>query len=481
MVTVPERIQNFVGHALLGSKTEGGVDKFSPMTGKKMFSSVDSTPGDLEIAIQKAKFALKDWSRTPAVKRGDILFKAANLMEAKTDILSEIIHLETGKSRKDAKGEVGAAVSQCRFMAGEGQRLFGRTATSAVAGRLPMIVREPIGVVGLIAASNTPIANVAWKAFPAIICGNTALFKPSEDTPWIANAVGEILAEAGLPAGVFNVVHGSGRSVGAAIVAHKDIAMISFTGSSATGMAIAQAVGQRMGRVSLELGGKNPFLVFNDADLDNAVKWGLLSAFSNAGQRCAAASRFLVQDGCYTEFKRKFIEGARALKVGSSDGDDFGPVINKRQFNGILDACRSVSSKGNSSLLGDNFTITGTDGFYLKPSVFESVSSQDAFFQNELFGPAVCLNSFSTLEQAVELANSTRYGLTAAVHTTNYKTAMEVCRDLETGLVQINAGTYGSEPHMPFGGVKLSGNGTREPGPEAIDVYSNMKTIIHNF
>ena len=481
MVTIPERIQNFVGHTLLGSETEGGVEKFSPMTGKKMFSSVDSTPGDLEIAIQKAKFAFKEWSRTPAVKRGDVLFKTANLMETKTDDLVEIIHLETGKSRKDARGEVGAAISQCRFMAGEGQRLFGRTSTSTVAGRLPMIIREPIGVVGLIAASNTPIANVAWKAFPAIVCGNTALFKPSEDTPWIANAVGELLAEAGLPAGVFNVVHGAGRSVGTGIVGHKDIAMVSFTGSSATGMAIAQAVGQRMGRVSLELGGKNPFIVFNDADIDNAVKWGLLSAFSNAGQRCAAASRFLVQDGCYSEFKRKFVEGARALKIGSADSDDFGPVINRRQFNGILDACTSTAARGVSNLLGAEFKVAGTEGFYLKPSIFESVATEDPFFQNELFGPAVCLNSFSRLDEVVELANSTQYGLTAAVHTTNYKTAMEICRDIESGLVQINAGTYGSEPHMPFGGVKMSGNGTREPGPEAIDVYSNMKTIIHNF
>ncbi len=483
MVNVPETCLNFINGREVPATKSQTIEKMNPHSGELLCRIARSSESDVIAAVDAAKAAQKAWGALPVVKRGEILFAVADLMSQRREELASIVAVETGKSKKDALGEVGGAIALCRFMAGEGQRMFGRTTTSGVVGRLPMIIREPIGVVGLIAAANTPIANVAWKAFPALICGNSAVMKPSEDAPIIATVMARLMTEAGVPAGVFNIVHGLGLETGAPLVGHPDVALISFTGSTGVGRAIAETVGRRMGRVSLELGGKNPLVVFDDSDLPNAVSWAVLSSFSNAGQRCASSSRLLIQEGVYEKFKQMLVEKTTALKVGPSDHDDFGPVINARQLEQMLAAIEQAKADGVKVLTGGE-RLKGpqhSKGYYLAPTILEGATPSSTIAQKELFGPITCLFRFKDLKEAIALSNNSSYGLTAAVHTQSYKTALAFSIGVQSGLVQINAGTYGSEPHMPFGGVKQSGNGSREPGPEALDVYSNLKVISHNF
>jgi len=383
---------------------------------------------------------------------------------------------------KDATGEVGGAIALGLFYASEGQRLYGRTTTSGTAYKYAMTVRCPLGVAGLIIAANTPIANVAWKIFPALICGNTAVLKAAEDTPATAWIVGQIAKEVGLPAGVLNIVQGYGEEAGAPLVAHPDVAVVSFTGSTEVGRIIQRVAGERFARVSLELGGKNPLVVCDDADLDNAVKWTLLSAFSNAGQRCAAASRILVFDSVYEDFRDRLVVRTQQLKVGPSDADDFGPVINESQLNNMVAAVKQAVQAGATLLTGGD-RLQDPDhaaGFYMAPTLLENVDPQAEFSKCELFGPIASLYRVKDFEEALALANDSPYGLTACIHTRNLHRAVRFCDKVQAGVAVVNAGTYGSEPHMPFGGFKQSGNGTREPGTEALDVYSELKDLYIN-
>jgi aldehyde dehydrogenase (NAD+) len=364
-------------------------------------------------------------------------------------------------------------------MAGEGQRLYGRTTTSGVANKWAMTVRHPVGVAGLIVAANTPIANVAWKVFPALICGNGVVLKAAEDTPVTAWLFAAIAAAAGLPGGVLNVIQGLGVEAGAPLVDHPDVGIISFTGSTAVGKRIGEATARRMARVSLELGGKNPFVVCDDANLRNASRWAVQSAFSNAGQRCAAGSRFLVFEKVYDEFKKLFLADTAALKVGSDDGDDFGPVINERQLTNMLGALERARSQGAVVLTGGHRLEGGAHagGFFLAPTIVEGAARDAELSITELFGPIASLYPVRDFEHAIEVANDSPYGLTACIHTRNVDRAMEFARRVDSGVAVVNAGTFGSEPHMPFGGARQSGNGSREPGTEALDVYSNLKDV----
>ena len=344
-------------------------------------------------------------------------------------------------------------------------------------GKMSQTVRLPHGVVGLIVPANTPIANIAWKIFPALICGNTVVLKSSEDSPSVANMMAKIAKKANLPDGVFNVIHGDGNS-GAALVENTDISLISFTGSTGVGKAIAQSAGKRLARVSLELGGKNTFLVCDDAEMDQAVHWASLSAFSNAGQRCAATSRILVFESVYEEFILKFIEKAKTLKLGVSDGCDLGPVINKKQYENIIKAIKQAEKDGGNILIGGKCDDKSLEnGYYIKPTVILGLSNDNNLNHNEIFGPVATIQTVKTLEEALQKANDSDYGLTAAIHTKDIDRALWYSKRIRTGLVNINIGTYGSEPHMPFGGYGFSGNGTREPGVEALDVYSELKNI----
>jgi aldehyde dehydrogenase (NAD+) len=458
------------------------IDKYNPASGVRLWGVARSRAEDVATAVAAARRTQPDWASVPPVQRGLILHRVVEGLTAARDEVARIVSLETGKSPREALGETDGAIQCGLFFAGEGQRLYGRTCTSGVPDKYALTVRQPVGVAGLIVAANTPIANVAWKVFPALICGNAAVLKSAEDTPATAWVFAEIAREAGLPAGVLNVVQGLGQEAGAALVAHPEVDLISFTGSTAVGRVIAETAGRRLAKVSLELGGKNPLVVADDADLDRAVRWAILSAFSNAGQRCAAASRIVLFDAIYEDFRDKMIAATAALKVGPTDDDDFGPVINPRQLENMTRTIDRAVAEGAVVLAGGH-RLTGPEhgeGYYLAPTIIEGADPRAEISLTELFGPIVCIYRVRDFEAALALADDSPYGLTACIHTANFHRAVEFCRRVQTGVAVVNAGTYGSEPHMPFGGLKQSGNGTREPGTEALDVYSETKDIYLN-
>lgn len=481
-LSIPATLENWIGgqfQPALGGLTQ---PKLSPVDGRQICALPRSQAADIAASVEAAAAAQPTWAGTPAVTRGMALLRLVRLMEDRTEEIARVVSLETGKSLKDARGEVGGAIALGLFYASEGQRLYGRTTTSGVAGRVAMTVRRPIGVCGLIIAANTPIANVAWKVFPALICGNTAVLKAAEDTPATAWYFAHLAAQAGLPPGVLNIVHGLGMEAGAALVAHPGVGVVSFTGSTAVGREIQRVAGNRFARVSLELGGKNPLVVCDDADLDLAVKWTVLSAFSNAGQRCAAAGRILVFDAVYEEFRARLLAATHTLKVGPADTDDFGPVINERQLRRILTQLDDARKAGATVLTGSQ-RLAGpahAAGCYLAPTILEDVGANAPISCTELFGPVTILYRVPDFSSAVRLANDSPYGLTASIHTRDVNRAMIFAEKVQAGSVTVNGGTYGSEAHMPFGGFKQSGNGTREPGTEALDVYSELQNVYLN-
>jgi aldehyde dehydrogenase (NAD+) len=479
---LPELIPNFLDGRETMAAGGGTFTKVSPVTGKKLWDVAASGKEDVHLAVSSASEALASWSSTPAVQRGLILGKVAAALDSRRDEFARMVSAETGKSCKDALGEVGGAVQLGHFFASEGQRLYGRTTTSGQANRYAMTVRRPRGVAGLIIAANTPIANVAWKVFPALVCGNTAVLKASEDSPAVAWLFAKTALEAGLPPGVLSVVQGTGPGAGEPLVLDERIRVISFTGSTVVGQRILQLASPRLARVSLELGGKNAFVVCDDANLDNAVKWALLSAFSNAGQRCAAASRIIVFGEVYEHFKACMLEKIEAMTLGPNDANDFGPVIKASQLEKMLAAVAGAVSRGARVLCGGHRLEDAqhSAGFYMTPTLLEGVACGDPLEKEELFGPVASLQSVRDFAHALEETNRSPYGLTAAIHTRNIDRAIAFAEKADVGVVTVNGGTYGSEPHMPFGGTKLSGNGTREPGTEALDVYSELKDIYMN-
>lgn len=479
---LPEQVLNWVGGQEVAAADGGRFTKLRPSDGAPLCEVARSRAADVAAAVAAARAAQPGWAATPAVQRGLLLHALVVRMEQQREQIARIVAAETGKSYKEALGEVGAAVQCGLFYASEGQRLYGRTTTSGTPNKYAMTVRMPIGVAGLIIAANTPIANVAWKIFPAMICGNTAVLKAAEDTPATAWIVGKLAQEAGIPAGVLNIIQGFGEEAGAPLVAHPDVGVLSFTGSTAVGRQIQRVVGERFCRVSLELGGKNALVVCDDADLENAAKWVLLAAFSNAGQRCAAASRVIVFDAVYERFRAMLLERTAKLRVGPGDEDDFGPVINERQLRRMLEAVANARAAGATVLAGGD-RLTGpahANGFYMAPTLIEGVDPEDEISQCELFGPITILYRVPDFAAALALANSSPYGLTASIHTRSLHRAVRFCDQVQAGVAVVNAGTHGSEPHMPFGGVRQSGNGTREPGTEALDVYSELKDVYVN-
>ena len=479
MVAMPAVVPNWIGGAERAADCGESFPKLNPHDGREICRVTRSREADVRCAVGAAAETFLRWSRVTPVKRGEILYAVADALARRRREVAEVVALETGKSPASALGETEGAVALGRFMAGEGQRMYGRTTTSGTPDRYASIVRQPIGVAGLIIAANTPIANAAWKVFPALVCGNAAVLKAAEDTPLTAWLFAAIAHEAGLPPGALNVVQGLGAEAGEPLVAHPDVAVLSFTGSTAVGRRIAQTAGARLARVSLELGGKNPFVVADDADLDAALKWAILSAFSNAGQRCAAGSRIIVFDAVYDRFRDALVERARSLHLGPTDADDYGPVINQRQLDNML-ACLDGARREGARVLTGGERLTDPahrDGFYLAPTLLEA-PAEAAISSTELFGPVATLYRVPDFEAALALANRSPYGLTACIHTASVHRATEFAQRVQAGVVVVNGGTYGSEPHMPFGGVKASGNGSREPGTEALDVYSTLKNIL---
>jgi aldehyde dehydrogenase (NAD+) len=479
---IPDSISNWIDGRELPADSQDYFGKLSPHSGREIFKVARSGADDIQAAVSAAINAQPAWAAQTPVQRGDQLFEIVRIMRKYQKEIAATVALETGMAYSAALGETGGAIAQGEFAAGEGRRFYGRTSTSAVANKYAMTVRQPLGVAGLIIAANTPIANVAWKVFPALICGNSAVLKAAEDTPATAWLFGKIAREAGLAPGVLNIVQGYGAEAGAPLVAHPKVDVISFTGSAAVGRQVASVAGQRLAKVSLELGGKNPLVVCDDADLESAVKWVLLSAFSNAGQRCASGSRIIIFDGVYDQFRDMLVEATGKLKVGPGDDDDFGPVINEKQLKNMLAAIQAAQQKGAVVLTGGSRLTdeAHANGFYLAPTIIENAAPDDEFSTSELFGPITSLYRVKDFAEALKLSNDSPYGLTACIHTRSIHRASEYTQKVQAGVAVVNAGTFGSEPHMPFGGLKQSGNGSREPGTEALDVYSDLKNIIFN-
>jgi aldehyde dehydrogenase (NAD+) len=479
---VPAVIPNHIGGQDARAADGRTFAKIDPSTGREVCQVARSSAADVRVAVGMAKEAQPAWAATTVVRRGDILRQIAILMREHRDAIASLVALETGKSKKDALGETDAAIEMGFFVAGEGRRFYGQTTTSATPNRSAMVMRQPLGVAGLIIAANTPIANVAWKAFPALLCGNAAILKAAEDTPLSAWAFGVLAHEAGVPDGVYSTVHGFGEEAGAPLVEHPDVAVVSFTGSCEVGRWIAETAGRRLAKTCLELGGKNPLIVCDDADLENAVRWTLGSAFSNAGQRCAAGSRIIVFDGVYDRFRTMLVEATRRQRVGTGDTDDYGPVINEEQMRNMLASVERARAAGATVLTGGHrLSGPGYDGgFYVAPTLIEHAGASDEISRTELFGPITCLYRVRDFAEAIAVANDTPFGLTASIHTRDINRAMTFIGRIQSGVAVVNGGTYGSEPHMPFGGLKQSGNGWREAGTQALDVYSDLKTVYIN-
>lgn len=478
-MVIPDLVTNWIDGVECRALSGETFDKLNPHDGSLLTRAARSRREDIAAAVAAAKRAQITWSETPAVQRGMILLNIVRALQDHQDEIARVVALETGKSHKDAYGETGGAIQCGLFYASEGQRLYGRTTTSGALNKTAMTIRQPIGVAGLIIAANTPIANVAWKVFPALVCGNTAVLKAAEDTPATAWLFGKLAQAAGLPKGVLNIVQGYGEEAGQPLVEHTDVGVISFTGSTEVGRLINRIAGERLARISLELGGKNPLVVCDDADLDNAAKWVLLSAFSNAGQRCASGSRIIVFDSIYEQFRDLLVQKVAKVRVGNTDDDDFGAVINAGQLDNMLASIERARAAG-VTLLAGGARLTDEahrNGYYMHPTLIENAPPESEISCSELFGPIAILYHARDFEDALRLANESPYGLTASIHTRSVHRALRFCERVQSGVAVVNAGTYGSEPHMPFGGRKASGNGSREPGTEALDIYSELKDI----
>lgn len=482
-MTYPEFVLHWIDGRESPSKSNQTIAKYDPHTGAILAQVSRGSKEDVDPAISSAVAAQATWAATNIIERANILRKATQIMEGRAHEISEIVAREAGKSLKDARGETGAAIELGYFMAGEGRRYYGFTTTSAVPNRNAMVVREPVGVCALIIAANTPLPNVAWKAFPALLCGNTAIMKPAEDTPLSALWFARILKEAGLPDGVFSVIQGTGLEAGVPLVEDRRVDLVSFTGSVAVGRFVQKVAGERLARVCLELGGKNPMVICDDANLEDAANWAVASAFSNAGQRCAAGSRLIIFDSVYEEFRKILLQKTNSLKIGTTDDCALGPVINERQLGNMLRNIQLAVDRDGATVLTGGKRIQDPDhmGFYIAPTILENIRPEAEISNTELFGPITTLYRVRDLQEAIEMANNNPFGLTAAIHTASIHRAQVFASRCRSGVVSINGPTHGSEPHMPFGGLRDSGNGWREPGTQALDVYSEWKAIYTRF
>ncbi|MBF0363044.1 MAG: aldehyde dehydrogenase [Oligoflexia bacterium] len=471
------KVYNWINGQECPSQSNSYFEKISPSTGSKIFDVVKSSFVDVNSAAEAAKNAFCNWANKTPVQRGNYLFSITEILQKKRQDLANIVSLETGKSIKDALSEVQAAIDQGRFMASEGFRMNQRVIPSAIDNKTVLVVREPIGVAALLVSFNTPIANITWKVFPALICGNTVILKSSEHTPATTNFFAKITEEAKLPQGVLNVVHGDGVT-GELLIKNHFVELISFTGSTNVGRKIQTTAATRNVRTFLELGGKNPMVICDDADIELSLKWALLSSFSNAGQRCASSSRIIIFDSIYDKFKNEFISKVNKLKVGSEDEDDLGPVVSLKQLRFLEEVVLAATKEGGNLLTGGK--RVGDKGNYFAPTVIENILSSSKLSKMELFGPITFLYRASSFQNALDIANDSPYGLTSSIHTKNIHRALEFSKKMKCGVVTINGGTHGSEAHMPFGGIKDSGNGQKEPGMEALEVYSITKNICIN-
>jgi acyl-CoA reductase-like NAD-dependent aldehyde dehydrogenase len=477
-----EEYKLFINGEWVDSETGETFEDINPATIELIAKLQKASIHDVEHAVESAEKAFDSWSGTPAPLRGKILFRAARVLEERKEELARLMTQEMGKILKEARGDVQEAIDMTYYAAGEGRRLLGETTPSELSDKFCMTVRRPIGVLGLITPWNFPLAIPAWKIMPALICGNTIVFKPASDTPLLSIELVKILTEAGLPGGVLNMVLGEGSTVGSAIVRNKRIKAVSFTGSVETGKWVLSEAGKDMKRVSLELGGKNPIIVMDDADMELAIDGVLWGAFGTTGQRCTAASRVIVHEKILSLFQKKLIERTKYLKLGNGleESTDIGPVINNSQLKKVSKYVEIGKKEGAKLVLGGNSTQP-LPGYFFEPTIFTDVSSDMRIAQEEIFGPVLSIISTGSLDEAIDIANSVVYGLSSSIYTENFKNAFKAIEKLDTGITYINAPTIGAEIHLPFGGVKSTGNGSREAGTTAIEEFTEIKTVYFDY
>jgi len=478
--------RNFINGEWVDSRSGQAYENRNPANTDELIGMfVSSNSADVDAAVDAAKAAYESWRLVPAPKRAEILYRAAEMLVHRKEEFSKDMTREMGKVLAETRGDVQEAIDMTYYMAGEGRRLFGQTTPSELPNKFAMSVRQSIGTCGMVTPWNFPMAIPSWKMMPALVAGNTVVLKPAEDTPLSSYNLVQVLAEAGIPRGVVNLVSGDGPNTGAPLVAHKEVPVVSFTGSTTVGRLIAQACAPDFKHCSLEMGGKNIIVVMEDANLDLAIDGALWGGFGTTGQRCTAASRVAVHKNVYGEFVARFVERAKALKVGNglAAGVEMGPCINEQQLKTVMSYVEIGKTEGAKLKTGGS-RLTGAvydKGWFHQPTVFADVDPKMRIAQEEIFGPVVSVIPVDNFEQAIQVANGVPYGLSASIYTKNVNRAFAAMRDLYTGIVYVNAPTIGAETHLPFGGTKQTGNGHREAAIAAIDFFTEWKTLYIDY
>lgn len=482
----PKVYKNLIGGEWIASRKGTTYANVNPADTRDVVGLFqDSTAEDIDAAVGAAAAAYESWRLTPAPKRGEILFRAAELLVERKEQYARDMTREMGKVLKEARGDVQEAIDMAYFIAGEGRRLHGQTTPSEMPNKFQMAIRVPLGVCGLITPWNFPMAIPSWKILPALILGNTVVIKPAEDTPLSTINFVQTLMDAGLPPGVINIVTGDGPQAGEPLVRHPDVKVVSFTGSTEVGRHITQVAAETLKRVSLEMGGKNAIIVMDDADLDLVVEGALWGAFGTTGQRCTASSRIIAHRSVADELGRRLAESAQTVRVGSGLDERvmMGPSINQQQFETVLKYVAIGKQEGATVLTGGERLGEGDlqQGYFHQPTIFADVRPAMRIAQEEIFGPVTAIIPVDSLDEAIEVANGVKYGLSASIYTRDVNKAFRALRDIDTGIVYVNAPTIGAEIHLPFGGTKATGNGHREGGIQALDVFSEWKSLYIDF
>jgi aldehyde dehydrogenase (NAD+) len=480
-----QEYQNFIGGRWVPARSGARFERENPATGEPTGSYPRSGPDDARDAVCAAQEAAAKWRRMPAPRRGEILFRAGEILVREKERFARDLTEEMGKVLPEARGDIQEAIDMTYYMAGEGRRTFGQTTPSELPEKFAMSVRAPVGVVGCITPWNFPMAIPSWKMTPALVTGNTVVFKPSQFSPKSAYNLVKALEDAGIPPGVVNMVFGEGAEAGAAVIENPGVDLISFTGSNAVGKKIAIQCAELGKPVSLEMGGKNAIIVMDDADIPLALDGVIWSAFGTTGQRCTAASRVIVQSGVYDEFAERLVQKAERLRLGNGleATTDVGPVVNTDQLHKI-DSYMGVGRDEGATLACGGATTNVGDlgrGYFFQPTVFTDAKPSMRIAQEEIFGPVTALIRVESLDEAIEVNNGVPYGLSTSIYTRDVNKAFRAIEGITTGLVYVNAGTIGAEIHLPFGGTRGTGNGHREAGTAALETFTEWKTVYIDY
>ena len=481
-----KKFQNFINGKWVDAKSGRTFENRNPANWDEIVGVFPrSGKEDVDEAVQAARNAFERWRLVPAPQRGDIMRKVGDIMVARKDELARQMTREMGKVLAETRGDVQEGIDTAYYAASEGRRLFGYTAPSELRNKFNMSIRVPVGVAGIVTPWNFPMAIPTWKIFPALLCGNTVVFKPASDTPATATSLVEILLEAGVPEGVVNIVHGGGGEVGMAIVSHPDVDLVSFTGSTVVGKKIAETGAATLKRISLELGGKNAQLVMDDADLGLALDGVLWGAFGTTGQRCTATSRLILHENIHDRFLGMLSDRVMKLRLGDglNEGVDVGPCINEAQRKTVQSYVEIGLQQGARLVTGGKIPVDPglAKGWFYSPTVFSEVHPEHRIAKEEIFGPVLSVIRVRSLEEGIRILNDTIYGLSSSVYTANVNSAFAAIRDIKAGITYINAPTIGAEAHMPFGGVKQTGNGHREGGWTVYEFFTEWKTVYIDY